>query len=159
VNSRVAQAFAERVGKAKLGSGLQVTYRVVGGMSSQRVNYEVRVNSVDGATVAVSDARTSRMAKHATIAPEHLDVTGLFQQVSAGLHSIMPASRARFSPDAFVGSLTIRVGDEEETFYFVPEPEKRTTPENGVEPSIDRALQKLWTIAKDVTEPRKGAYR
>src|ERR1700751_862461 len=124
MNSPLANTLAERASKAKLGPDLQVTYRVVGGMPSQRVNYEVRVNSVDGATVAVSDPRTARMAKHATIAPEHLDVTGMFQQISAGLHSIMPASRARFAPDAFVGSLTIRIGDEEETFYFVPEAEK-----------------------------------
>src|SRR5713101_5513887 len=129
---RVVQAFAERVQQAELGPDLQVSYRVVGGMPSQRVDYEVTVDSVGGARVAVSDARTSRTARRASIAPENLDVAGLFRQISAGLHSLMPASRASSSPDAFVGSITIRVGGDEETFYFVPEAEKRRTPEKAV---------------------------
>jgi hypothetical protein len=96
MNQRVVQAFAERVSQAKLGQDLQVIYRVVGGMPSQRVEYEVNVDSVGGARVAVSDARISRTAKRASIAPENLDVAGLFEQISAGLHSLLPASRAIF---------------------------------------------------------------
>jgi hypothetical protein len=70
---------------------------------------------------------------------------------------LLPASRAIFPPDAFVGSITIRIGDNEETFYFVPEVEKRRTPGKGVAPSMDRALQRFWGIAKGVTEAQEGA--
>jgi len=152
--TRVVQAFAERVSKGKFGPDLQVTYRVVGGMPSQRVNYEVDVNSVGGATVAASDARISRTPKRASIAPENLDVPGLFKQISVGLQSLRPASRASSAPDAAVGSITIRVGADEETFYFVPEAEKRRAPGSGVAPSMERALQRFWGIAKDVVEAK-----
>jgi DNA/RNA-binding domain of Phe-tRNA-synthetase-like protein len=70
---------------------------------------------------------------------------------------LLPASRAIFPPDAFVGSITIRISDNEETFYFVPEVEKRRTPGKGVAPSMDRALQRFWRIAKGVTEAQEGA--
>jgi hypothetical protein len=157
MKQRVVQAFAERVSRAILGQDLQVIYRVVGGMPSQRVDYEVIVDPVGGARVAVSDARTSRTAKLASFAPEDLDVGGLFQQISAGLHSLLPASRATFPPDAYVGSITIRVGDNEEVFYFVPEAEKRRAPGKGVAPLMDQALQRFWGIAKSVTEAQEGA--
>jgi hypothetical protein len=48
MKQRVVQAFAEGVSQAKLGQDLQVIYRVVGGMPSQRVEYEVNVDSVGG---------------------------------------------------------------------------------------------------------------
>jgi hypothetical protein len=157
MKQRVVQAFAKRVSQGSLAQDLQVIYRVVGGMPSQRVEYEVNVDSVGGARVAVYDARISRRAKRASIAPENLDVAGLFEQISAGLHTLLPASRATFPPDAFVGSITIRIDDNEETFYFVPEAEKRRAPGKGVAPSMDRALQRFWGIAKDMTEAQEGA--
>jgi hypothetical protein len=153
----VVHAFAERVSQARLGPDLQAVYRVVGGMPSQRVDYEVKVDSVSGARAVVHDARVSPTVMHASVAPEHLDVVGLFEQISAGLYSLQPASRAIFQPDAFVGSITIHVGDNEETFYFVPEAEKRRTQGKGVAPSIDGVLQRFWEIAKAVTEPKECA--
>jgi hypothetical protein len=90
-------------------------------------------------------------------APEDLDVASLFEQISAGLHSLLPASRASSSPDAYVGSITIRVGGNEETFFFVPEAEKRRTPGKSVAPSMDRVLQRFWDIAMRVTETYEDA--
>ncbi len=157
MKQRVVQAFAARVKQGNLGQDVQVVYRVAGGMPSQRVEYEIAVDSVGGARVAVYDARISRTAKHASIPPESLDVAGLFEQVSDGLHSLLPASRATFLPDALVGSITISIDHDEETFYFVPEEEKRRRPGKGVAPSMDRALQRFWGIAKGMTEAQKDA--
>jgi hypothetical protein len=155
MKQRVAQAFAERVKQRNLGPDVQVIYRVVGGMPSQRVKYEVAVDSVGGARVAGSDARVTPTARHASIPPERVDVVDLFEQISAGLHSLMPEGRATFLPDALVGSLTISIDGDEETFYFVPEKEIRRTASKAVAPAIDRALQRLWIIAKDTTDGQK----
>jgi hypothetical protein len=157
MKQRVAQAFAARVAQGNLGHDVQVIYRVAGGMPSQRVEYEVAVDTVAGARVTAYEARASRTANHASIPPERLDVTGLFGQVNAGLHSLLPASRAASVPDALVGSITIRIDDDEETFYFVPEEEKRRRPGKGVAPSMDRALRRFWGIAKGVSEAQKDA--
>ena len=154
---RVVQGFAERVSQAKFGADLQVIYRVVGGMPSQRVDYEVDVDSVAGARVAVTDVRKARTGKRASIPPEDLDVAGLFEQISAGIHSLLPASRATSSPDTYVGSITIRIGGNEETFFFVPEAEKRRVPGKCVALSMERVLQRFWDIAKRVTETHEDA--
>jgi hypothetical protein len=156
MKQRAAQAFAERVKQRKLGQDLQVTYRVAGGMPSQRVQYEVAVDSVGGATVLVHEARLDRIAGRASIPPERLDVAGLFEQLSDGLHSLLPASRATFLPDALVGSITISVGGDEETFYFVPEEEKRRRPGKSVAPSMDRVLQRFGSLATDVAQARRA---
>ena len=155
MKKRAAQRFAERVRQRELGPDVQVIYRVAGGMPSQRVEYEIAVDSVAGARVSVYEARTARAVKGTSIPPERLDVAGLFEELSAGLHSLLPASRPTFLPDALVGSIAIRVGGDEETYYFVPEEEKRRGPGKAVAPSMNRALQRFWSIAKGVTEARK----
>jgi len=157
MKQRVVQVFAARVSEGKLGPDVQVVYRVAGGMPSQRVEYEIAVDSVAGARVTVYDARLAQEAKHASIPPVRLDVAGLFEQVSTGLHSLLPSARATSLPDALVGSITIRINNDEETFYFIPEEEKRRSPGKGVAPSMDRALQQFWGIAKGTTETPKDA--
>jgi len=125
-------------------------------MPSQRVDYKIAVDSVGGARVDAYDARSARRAQEASIPPEKLNVAVLFEQVSAGLHSLLPASRAVFPPDAYVGSITISVEGNEETFYFVPEQEKRRTRDRGVAPAMEQALQRFWGIARRLTETEKG---
>jgi hypothetical protein len=154
----VVRTFAERVSRGKLGPDLQVIYRVAGGMPSERLEYEIKIDSVGGAKITSYDAQISRTIKHGPIASDVPEVADLFKQIVAGLHSLLPASRATFLPDALVGSITIRVDDEEETFYFVPEVEKRRTPEKRVAPPMELTLQRFWDMAKGVTEgQQKGA--
>jgi hypothetical protein len=154
MRQRVVQAFAARVKQRDLRQDLQVVYRTVGGMPSQRVDYTITVDPIGGAKVVAYDARISRTAKQGSVPPDTLDVASLFEQISAGLHSLLPASEATFLPDALVGSMTISVGGNEETFYFVPEEAQRR---RQVAPSMDQALQRLWDIAKHVSEAQNGA--
>lgn len=151
---RVAQEFAARVAQGDLGD-LQVIYRVAGGMPSQRVEYEIAVDSVTGAQIAVSNARLAETEKRDSIPPERLGVPTMFEELSAGLHSLRPAEDAISLPDSLVGSLTIRVNNEEETFYFVPEQEKRRSERERVAPSMDRALERFWGIATGAIEGTK----
>jgi hypothetical protein len=141
------QSFVERVRQRRLGPDVQVSYRVSGGMPSQRLAYDVSIDSVSGAQGTVYEARSGRATQRLSIPPEKLDVASLFEQIGAGLHSLLPAAKAQFPPDALVGSLTIRVGGEEETFSFVPQEEQRTGPGEATNPSMTRALRQLWDIS------------
>ena len=116
-------------------------------MPSQRVSFRVVVDGARGAEVEAHDVHASSSPQRASIPPDDLDVSNLFAQISAGLHSLTPAGESTFTPDGLVGSLTVRVGDDEATFSFVPEPEKRRSPGRTVAPSMERALEQLWSIA------------
>ncbi len=144
---RAAQVFAERVAAGDIGDAVEVVYRVDGGMPSQRVSYRVAVGGAGGADVEAHDVRASSSPRRASLSPDDLDVSNLFAQISAGLHSLTPAEESTFTPDGLVGSLTVRVGDDEATFYFVPEQEKRRSRGQTVAPSMERALEQLWSIA------------
>lgn len=157
MKQRVARAFAQRVQQGNLGTEVQIVYRVAGGMPSQRVEYEIALDSASGARIAALDARLTRTTRRLSIPPEALDIPGLFADVSNGLQSLHPESRHTFPPDALVGSMTIRVDGDEETFFFVPEAEKRRKPGREVVPSMDRALQRLWSLARRATEEQRGA--
>jgi hypothetical protein len=151
------RAFAERVKTGNLGQDVQVIYRVAGGMPSERLEYEVVVDSVNGAQVTALDAFISRASARASLPAEHLEVPALFEQVSAGLHSLLSREKATYPPDALIGSLTIRVGSDEQTSYFVPEEEKRRGPGKQVAPRMDQALRQFWSMASRVAETQKDA--
>jgi len=155
MTTRVFEHFASRLKEHSLDSDVRVTYRVVGGMPSQRVDYEVAVDAVSGAAVAAYNARLSNAAAEATIPSERLDVAGLFAQVILGLHSLRPVSELTSLPDAPLGSLTIRVDDDEETLYFVPEAEKRRTSGPEVAPAMERVLQLFWGMATEALDARR----
>jgi hypothetical protein len=155
MEERVAKTFMSRVKQRDFGRSLTVTYRVLGGMPSQRVDFTVAANPVDGIKVAAYDARVSREIKRESFTPETFNVPGLFEKLSAGLHSFASASQAAFLPDALVGSITINVDNREETFYFAPEEEKRKAHDWRVAPQADEALRQFWSIAKRVSGSQK----
>jgi hypothetical protein len=155
MEERVAKTFVSRVKSGDFGSGLAVTYRVLGGRPSQRLDYTVAVDPVDGIKVTAYDARASREVKHQSFAPQTFDVPNLFEKLSAGLQSLLPASKAEFPPDALVGSITISVDNRQETFYFAPEEEKRKAQDWHVAPQADEALRQFWNIAKRVSGSQK----
>jgi hypothetical protein len=157
MKQRVVETFATRVKQRDLGPDLQVTYRAVGGMPSQRVDFTVTVDPVTGAKVVAFDARTTRGAKQSTVASDAFDVVSLFEQISAGLHTLRSASEAKFAPDALIGSITIRSGSSEETFYFVPEEDKRRRQEAMVAPAMEQALRRFWEVSKRTAEAQNGA--
>lgn len=157
MKQRARLAFATRVKQGKLGQDVQIVYGVVGGMPSQRVQARVAVDSIRGARVEVYDARHCPTASEASIPQEDFDVARLFERVAAGIHSLLPASRAVFAPDTVVGSLTIRVQDDEETFYFVPGQERRNRQGNAVAAPMEHALRQLSDIVKRVMETQAGA--
>ena len=155
MEERVAKTFVSRVKSRDLGPGLAVTYRVLGGRPSQRLDYTVEVDAVDGIKVSAYDVRASREVKHQSFAPQTFDLPGLFEKLSAGLQSLIRPSKAAFPPDALVGSITISVDNRQETFYFAPEEEKRKAQDWRVAPQADEALRQFWNIAKRVSGSQK----
>ncbi|BEU28039.1 hypothetical protein [Paraburkholderia sp. 22B1P] len=153
VKQRASRLFAERVRQGNLGRDVRLVYYVVGGMPSTRAEYKINVDSLNGVQIEVYDLLHRLSKTRASISPKEFDVASLFKQICAGLHSLLQES---FPPGALLGRLTISVECEQETFSFVPEPEKRTVQINRVAPSMELALQRLWDIAQRVIEEHQG---
>lgn len=126
--------------------GVELRYVVGGGMPGDRLEMKIVVDPVNGARIEGHDQRVTAEAIETRVSPRDLDVPALFEQVAAGLHSLMPAADKRFVPDALIGKLTIVVDGQAETFYFVPETEKRRAQERPLAPMMDDALSRLWDI-------------
>jgi hypothetical protein len=147
VNQATLRDFATRVNSGQPGEDVQLRYRVAGGMPAQRLECEVLIDAMHGATVSRFDARVSDATTRAQIPAEDLDVLELLRDVSRGLHTLVPANRRVVRlPDSLVGRLTVVVDGAEETFSFVPERALRRQ-EGGVSPSMDRALERLWELS------------
>ncbi|MDQ0780075.1 hypothetical protein QF026_008541 [Streptomyces aurantiacus] len=155
MEQRTVRAFAARVQSNELGPSVQVRYRISGGMPSQRVDCKVTMDSVGGARVSRFDARVSDQVEHELIPPEILDVPALLEAVSRGLYSLTSVDeRVNQLPDGLVGSLTIVVDGEEESFHFLPEQEQRNVEDRTIAPSMDDALQRFWNIARGGTHEK-----
>lgn len=151
MSQETIRTFVARTKRGELGPDLAVVYRVSGGMPSQRIEYEIAVDSVDGARVSRYNARTSRDVERTSISGEDLDVAGVLNLIGTGLFSLASASSEQRLPDALLGSLTISVDGAEETFYFVPELEQRRASGEVFAPPMEQALTRLWDIANGST--------
>lgn len=142
---QIARDFVAKVRGEDENSDIQVRYRVVGGMPSQRVKRDVTV-SAQGVQIARQDARASERDGHLRLSVEQVDVRSILRAVAAGLPSLTPAAEARSLPDGLVGELTVFVDGAEETFHFVPEQEQRriTRP---VSPVMEDVLGDLWRLS------------
>ena len=147
MDQATVRSFATRVAREELGPDVQVRYRIAGGMPSQRLECEVVLDSENGARITRYDALVSNERERTNVPADAIDVTELFRWVSAGLPSLLPAGEPVVRPpDSLAGRLTVVVDDAEESFHVVPEPEKRE-PDATLDPSMARALDRLWDLA------------
>jgi hypothetical protein len=145
--SDVIRRFRERVGRGDL-RGLQVTYRVSGGMPAEgRAGQELRVSG-EGASTArsLTGGSGSRAPQEASTRLRPQEVGPLFAQLAQGLDSLTPRSQARFVPDSVVGSITVEVDGVEETRYFLADAEERVSQGAPLEPAATDSVDRLARV-------------
>jgi hypothetical protein len=156
VESDVIRQFRERVGRGVL-RGIQVTYRVTGGMPAEgRVDEELRVSG-DGTSTArsLSDGPGTRSPQEASARLRSQEIRQVLEQLAQGIDSLVPRSQARFVPDSLVGSITIEVDGNEETRYFLAEEDERVSQRRSLaRPAADAVGQLAQVTQRLLREGR-----
>jgi hypothetical protein len=145
--SDVIHQFRERVGRGEL-RGLQVTYRVSGGMPAEgRVGEELRVSGEGTSTArSLTEGAGTRAPREASTRLRPQEVELLFGQLAQGLDSLTPRSQARFVPDSVVGSITVEIDGAEETRYFLAEADERVRQGESLAPAAADSVGRLAQI-------------
>ena len=118
IKETVLRRFAESAETGTLPSDASIVYRVSGGAPGERYE-EAVVMTVSGDTrVTMMDELKGRpiVSVRDEVGPEApLEICRILVAAS---ESLTPASEARFAPDSLVGSISVGVGDDVETYYF-----------------------------------------
>jgi hypothetical protein len=156
--TRIRQQFDERVGEDKLTGRMVVLFRLVGGMPHERLDETVRLSGTGAVTVSQEDALAGRPRHKRSTKLSRAQTREIFREVNAGLDSLIPRAHARFPMDSLVGSITIAVNGEEETFYFIPDSTGHIAPDKRISGAIVAAVDRFKGIARRLERHCRSAY-
>lgn len=110
--------FRRQVEDGRLEDNVSIIYRVHGGTPGEDLDESVVVAADGRARVIVKDALGRKRGGDTLDDLGRSSVLELAKTVAAGIDDLVTESEARFVPDALVGSVSIAIGSETETFYF-----------------------------------------
>ena len=154
--SEVVAKFRRAVERGELGD-LRVVYRVSGGVPGERIDEEISLSGVDSASLRARDEL--RPSAAAEVAEERLDAEearSMYRQTASALEAMGPRSEARFVPCSTVGMVTIGVGGEEETLYFLADEEQAYGQEERIARGAPRAAGAMREIAQRLRQRGGG---
>jgi len=80
----------------------------------------------------------------------------MYRQTVSALEAMVPRSEARFVPDSTVGMVTIGVGEEEETLYFLADEGQSYGQEERIARAAPRAAGAMREIARRLRQRGGG---
>ena len=152
--SELSERFRELVARGDLRPDVKVVYRISGGMPEERIEEEFRLSGSSDAESRFADQRTAEAAREVSAGLDSAETQQLFQGVASGLNELVNRSEARFLPDSSIGSITIEVGGEQETLYFLADEGQRQGQDEASAPQRPEALQPLEEAARRLLAER-----
>lgn len=170
VEARIVRKYRELLGRDELTGDIKITYRVAGGMPHQRLDHEFSLSGTGEATVKMQDASKSMAPEEASRTLDRVETRDLLHEIDTSLDSLVPRSKARFLPDSLVGMITLEVGGEQTTLFFLADREQRLAREAESLPSeekpkaaeriaaapLTRTMQRIGAVSKRLLESREG---
>ena len=114
----VLSRFRDLLKTGDLSDDVSIVYRLNGGAPGKQVNESVLLTSDGKVRVLVSDELGRKLEGDAGDNLGREAFLELARTVESGINDLIPEPEARFIPDSLVGSVSIGIGDEVETYYF-----------------------------------------
>jgi hypothetical protein len=153
--SEVVTKFRRAVERGDLGD-VRVVYRVSRGEPGERIDEEIRLSGADSASLRARDELRPSAAAEVAERLEAEEATSMYRETASALDAMVPRSEARFVPDSVVGMLTIGVGGEEETLYFLADEEQSYGQEERIVRGAPRAAGTMREISRRLRERGGG---
>lgn len=154
--TEVVQKFRRHLQRQRLTKQVKLIYQVSGGMPSERLEEEVQILGNGETSVKFRDQLRVPRTQEAHTKLSSDETREILHQIETGIGSLVPRSEARFLPDSVVGSITIDVEGEEETFYFLVDEEQREAQEKPISSEMTMAIQRMSRISQQLLTQEKG---
>lgn len=122
--SEIINKFRKGIDKEDLTEDIKVTYRIRGGMPSERIEEEFSFSGNGKAEVKRLDFLRSIPSEKVSTELDRVEIHDLFKNIDSSLDSLVSLSEAHFPPDSLVGSITIEIEGEKTTLYFLTNEEE-----------------------------------
>lgn len=154
--SKLIQKYHRHINRKRLSKQLKVVYRVAGGMPSERVEEEVQLLGNGEVTVKFRDQLKSPEVQEASAKLAAGETRQILQQLEAAFGSLVPRSGANFVPDSVVGSITVEIEGEAETYYFLVDEEQEEDLRTPMPPDLATAIDHVSQVSKQTLKIEKG---
>jgi hypothetical protein len=146
MSDQAIQRFNQHVDLGNLTNEVKVIYQVSGGMPHEAVAQKFVVSGSGSANL------TGRSAS-GSISPQTFGINQgenreIFGLVRSGIDRLPTRSEARFLPDSSVGTITVEVNGEAETFYFLANEADRIVQNKPIPSEIAEVIQRLTEISQ-----------
>jgi hypothetical protein len=153
--SEVVTRFRSAVERGELGE-LRVVYRVTGGLPGERIDEEISLSGADSASLRARDELRPSAASEVAERLDAEEARQMYRQTASALEAMVPRSEARFVPDSTVGMVTIGVGGEEQTLYFLADEGQSYGQEERIARGAPRAAGAMREIARRLRQRGGG---
>jgi hypothetical protein len=161
MSERTESELLRRFRRAVEGGDLadvRVVYRISTGEPGERIDEEIRLAGADSASLLARDELRPSAAAEVDERLEAEEARRMYRQTASALDAMVPRSEARFVPDSSVGMVTIGVGGEEETLYFLADEDQSYGQEERIARGAPRAAGTMREIARRLRQ-RGGGQR
>ncbi|KOP24657.1 hypothetical protein AMR41_19970 [Hapalosiphon sp. MRB220] len=148
MSRQILQRFNERIDRANLNDNVRIVYRVRGGMPHEAVDQELRVSGSGIANFMKRSVLGKTSLQELSTQLNQAESQEIFRLVKSGLDSLPTRSEARFLPDSLVGSITVEIDGEEETFYFLADEDDRVVQNKPIPLELIKAIELLTEISQ-----------
>jgi hypothetical protein len=123
-------------------------------LPEERFEEELSLSGSNEAESRFVDERTAGLTREASTELSGAETQQLFQGVASALDGLVSSSEARFLPDSSIGSITIEVGGEVETLYFLADEGQRQGQDEVNAPRMPEALKPLEETSRRLLAER-----
>ena len=153
--SEVVAKFRRAAERGELGD-IRVVYRVSGGEPGERIDEEISLSGADSASLRARDELRPSAAAEVAERLDAEEARSMYQETASALEGMVPRSEARFVPDSTVGMVTIGVGGEEETLYFLADEGQSYGQQERIARGAPRAAGAMREIARRLRQRGGG---
>ena len=148
---KVIRMLKELVADGKFDE-IDVTYRVTGGSpAEQRVAEEVHLSGPG--LVQARGMQDSQVMQESSLNIAVPELRDMLVEISEGVGELIPRSEARFIPDSIVGQISVKVGGQEASFFFLADEEQAKQHDKVLSPKAARSVETLQRLHKRILQP------
>lgn len=155
-NIGMIESFRKNVDEGK---SVVVTYVVSGGAPGERINQKITIGEDENVKLEISDEKRPRLEKKSLIPVNPVEQKSLLEELAIALDKTKPLLYEPdnvFLPDSVVSSLTVQVGNESLTLYFLSDEIDRKLQNKPIPEELAKVIEKFNLKFAALSDTKNG---
>lgn len=129
---------------------VKTIYRATVGPEGKRLSNEIIIYLNGNVENKINDEMKSGETKELSVKLDPKETQSLFRRIGVSLRNLSHFSQPPFLPDSLVGSITIQVGDERFTSYFLLNEKDRLLQSKPIPSELAQVIQDIQNVSSRI---------